>query len=45
MFESEEDKKKKVRYSLGKSNDDNSTMPTLGTVSNHGWALSLMNDA
>ena len=34
-----------LRYSLGKSNDDNSTMPTLGTVSNHGWALSLMNDA
>ena len=25
--------------SLGIRNDANSTMPTLGTVSNHGWAI------
>ena len=37
---------RKMQEIYGKmfESEDDKKMPTLGTVSNHGWAMSLMND-
>jgi hypothetical protein len=33
-----------IFWKMFESEEDKTTMPTFGTVSNHGWAMSLMND-
>ena len=37
-------KMQEIYGKMFESEEDKTTMPTFGTVSNHGWAMSLMND-